>query len=59
MKRFKWSYSIAAREAYDTYKYCGYSDDFIIDVVNKFYRVPLIKQRIMKRIYKKRLTNKK
>lgn len=59
MKRFRWSYSVAARDTYNTYKYCGYSDDFIIDTVNKFYGVPLIKQRIMKRIYRKRLTNKK
>ena len=56
MKKFRWSYSVAARQTYYSYKECGYSDEFIIDIVNKFYGDPLIRQRIMKKIYKKRLT---
>ena len=55
MKRFRWSHSAAARLGYYSYKEDGYSDEFIIDMV-KFYGDPLIRQRIMKKIYKKRLT---
>ena len=58
---WNWSYSKCARDIYNKYKKAGYTDDFIIKNIDKIcskrWKHFIIRQRIMKRIYKKRLTD--